>query len=296
MKAARNRGRTGTGQSLRERRTVEAQPAHRPGNHRLPERYSFATWLAQQPKRTACPPRPSLCSVSSGDRDTPVSPVKFQREFLRHPGMIGSVVPSIARSSGRTSYAGADRWAAVKTFVEVMAPIVGPLCRRSRPAGSDGTYIAIDTSPDFVSICAGTQLADSRFHSGQGSAAGSSRRPGADQRTGNGGPCCRAFCSRPCPPVGSASSRRPQRPAARWGLFSTYQIAACAPAARSRSFLGRERKWPGGILGALRRLYWAWRTRALYSPVRPIAAGWDASWPHRFGSAPSVGPGARPRG
>jgi phospholipid N-methyltransferase len=92
----------------------------------------------------------------------------FLQQFLKHPVMVGSIVPSsdrlIARMLGRVD------WAATKVFVEY-GPGVGTFCRpileRMAP---DATLIAIDTNPDFIAYLNGT-IADSRFVAVQGSAA-----------------------------------------------------------------------------------------------------------------------------
>ncbi len=92
----------------------------------------------------------------------------FFREFLRHPVMVGSVIPSsgklIDRMLSRTD------WANTKLFVEY-GPGVGTFCRpvldRMAP---DATLIAIDTNRDFVDYL-GRQIVDPRFVPVLGSAA-----------------------------------------------------------------------------------------------------------------------------
>ena len=92
----------------------------------------------------------------------------FFRQFLKHPVMVGSIIPSsdklIARMLRRVD------WANTKVFVEY-GPGVGTFCpailERMAP---DARLIAIDTNSDFISYL-GRRIADSRFSPVQGSAA-----------------------------------------------------------------------------------------------------------------------------
>ena len=92
----------------------------------------------------------------------------FFREFLRHPVMVGSIIPSsgklIRNMLGRTD------WPATKLFVEY-GPGVGTfaeaILERLPP---DGMYIAIDTNREFVRFLR-DRIADSRFVAVNGSAA-----------------------------------------------------------------------------------------------------------------------------
>ncbi|MFS0738361.1 methyltransferase [Sphingomonas sp. 1P06PA] len=92
----------------------------------------------------------------------------FFREFLKHPVMVGSIIPSsdklIARMLARTD------WANTKLFVEY-GPGVGTFCRpileRMAP---DATLLAIDTNADFINYL-GRRITDSRFRPVLGSAA-----------------------------------------------------------------------------------------------------------------------------
>lgn len=109
----------------------------------------------------------ALARIVRRSRHAPSPRVKFLGEFFRHPGMIGSVVPSSRQLVDRM-LAPID-WAGVRTFVEY-GPGVGPFCRPILDRlNRDATYIAIDTSPDFVSYLRRT-VADPRFHAVQGSA------------------------------------------------------------------------------------------------------------------------------
>lgn len=92
----------------------------------------------------------------------------FFRGFLKHPVMVGSIIPSsgklIAKMLGRVD------WANTKLFVEY-GPGVGTFCghilERMAP---DATLIAIDTNPDFIGYLR-RRITDSRFVAVEGSAA-----------------------------------------------------------------------------------------------------------------------------
>jgi phospholipid N-methyltransferase len=92
----------------------------------------------------------------------------FFQGFLKHPVMVGSIVPSsdrlIRKMLGRVD------WAQCKLFVEY-GPGVGTFCRpileRMAP---DAKLIAIDTNPDFIRYLRHT-ITDSRFAAVNGSAA-----------------------------------------------------------------------------------------------------------------------------
>ena len=81
----------------------------------------------------------------------------FFKGFLRHPVMVGSIIPSsgklINRMLSRTD------WANTKVFVEY-GPGVGTFCQaildRMAP---DAIYIAIDTNREFISYL-GRQFVD----------------------------------------------------------------------------------------------------------------------------------------
>ena len=92
----------------------------------------------------------------------------FFKGFLKHPVMVGSIIPSskklIDNMLGRVD------WANTKVFVEY-GPGVGTFCRpileRLAP---DATLIAIDTNPDFIAYL-DSRITDSRFVPVLGSAA-----------------------------------------------------------------------------------------------------------------------------
>lgn len=92
----------------------------------------------------------------------------FSRNFLKHPRMLGSLIPSSRFLVNRLL----DRvdWGRAATIVEY-GPGVGTftaeILRRLRP---DGTVVAIDTNRDFVRYLA-RSLRDDRLHVVEGSAA-----------------------------------------------------------------------------------------------------------------------------
>ena len=92
----------------------------------------------------------------------------FFTGFLKHPVMVGSIIPSSNRLI-RRMLSRVD-WANTKLFVEY-GPGVGTFCRpileRLAP---DATLLVIDTNPDFVEYLKETIL-DPRFHAVLGSAA-----------------------------------------------------------------------------------------------------------------------------
>lgn len=92
----------------------------------------------------------------------------FFKGFLKHPVMVGSIIPSSAVLI-RKMLKRVD-WANTKLFVEY-GPGVGTFCRavldRMTP---DATYIVIDTNPDFIDYLR-DDIVDPRFHAVHGSAA-----------------------------------------------------------------------------------------------------------------------------
>jgi len=92
----------------------------------------------------------------------------FFQGFVKHPVMVGSVVPSSDRLIRRML--GPVDWTACKLFVEY-GPGVGTFCRpileRMAP---DAKLIAIDTNPDFIRYL-DAMIPDSRFAAVEGSAA-----------------------------------------------------------------------------------------------------------------------------
>lgn len=92
----------------------------------------------------------------------------FFKGFLKHPVMVGSVIPSSTKLIDRM-LAPVD-WANTDLFVEY-GPGVGTFCRPvlERMKG-DAALIAIDTNEDFVDYLK-RDIKDSRFHAVNGSAA-----------------------------------------------------------------------------------------------------------------------------
>lgn len=94
--------------------------------------------------------------------------VLFFKGFLKHPAMVGSIIPS-SRALIDKMLAPVD-WQATTLFVEY-GPGVGtytlPILDR---LGPDAALIAIDTNPDFVDFLR-REIADPRLHVVRGSAA-----------------------------------------------------------------------------------------------------------------------------
>jgi len=92
----------------------------------------------------------------------------FFREFLRHPVMIGSIIPSSQRTID-AMLARVD-WANTKLFVEY-GPGVGTFCGSIlERLPTDATLLVIDTNPVFIDFLR-RKFADSRFVAIHGSAA-----------------------------------------------------------------------------------------------------------------------------
>lgn len=103
-------------------------------------------------------------TVSSG----PGALALFLRGFIKHPVMVGSIIPS-SKSLIKQMLAPVD-WDNTKLFVEY-GPGVGTFCRPILDKlGPDAILIAIDTNPDFVDYLK-REITDPRFHAVNGSAA-----------------------------------------------------------------------------------------------------------------------------
>ena len=105
----------------------------------------------------------------SASRRQPNGPLgMFFKGFLKHPVMVGSVIPS-SRQCIDKMLAPVD-WANTKLFVEY-GPGVGtftqPVLDRLAP---DATLLAIDTNPDFIDYLK-RRISDSRLQLALGSAA-----------------------------------------------------------------------------------------------------------------------------
>lgn len=92
----------------------------------------------------------------------------FFKGFLKHPVMVGSVIPSSERLIARM-LAPVD-WGKTRLFVEY-GPGVGTFSRPIlKKLGHDATLIAIDTNPDFIEYLS-EEIPDPRFKPVLGSAA-----------------------------------------------------------------------------------------------------------------------------
>ncbi len=92
----------------------------------------------------------------------------FSRNFLKHPRMLGSVIPS-SRFLVNRLLRQVD-WSRARTIVEY-GPGVGTITSHLlRRLGPDGRLVAIDTNRDFVCHL-GRTLRDPRLHVEEGSAA-----------------------------------------------------------------------------------------------------------------------------
>lgn len=92
----------------------------------------------------------------------------FLAGFIKHPVMVGSIIPSSARLI-RRMLAPVD-WPNVRLFVEY-GPGVGTFCGSIlERLGPDARLIAIDTNPDFIDYL-GETIRDPRFSAVLGSAA-----------------------------------------------------------------------------------------------------------------------------
>ncbi len=111
----------------------------------------------------------SSVETISGRRRTPAGPLGlFFREFLRHPVMVGSIIPSSRACIDRMLRA--VDWEKTKVFVEY-GPGVGTFTRtvleRMAP---DATLVVIDTNAAFIDHL-GRTIQDSRLQRCHGSAA-----------------------------------------------------------------------------------------------------------------------------
>jgi len=186
-------------------------------------------------------------------RPGPIS--MFFRGFLKHPVMVGSIIPSSGKLI-RTMLSRVD-WADTRVFVEY-GPGVGTFCRplldRMAP---DAVLVAIDTNPEFISYLR-AEIVDPRFKAVHGSAADVERilkdldLPKADYIL-SGLP----FSTLP-PGVGPAIAAATRAALKVGGAFLVYQYSP-----RVRSFLAPHfpridhRFEPVNIPPA--QLYWAWK-------------------------------------
>ena len=96
----------------------------------------------------------------------------FGRNFLKHPRMLGSLIPSSRFLVDRVL--GQVDWARARTVVEYgpgVGTLTGEILRRLR---ADATFLAIEMNRDFVRYLRRT-VQDRRFHVVEGSAADAGR-------------------------------------------------------------------------------------------------------------------------
>jgi phospholipid N-methyltransferase len=102
-----------------------------------------------------------------GDRRAPSPHWQFFRGFLKHPVMVGSIIPS-SRILIERMLRPVD-WENTKLFVEY-GPGVGTFTRPIlEKMGEDSTLIVIDTNPDFIKFLR-RSIDDPRFVAVNGSA------------------------------------------------------------------------------------------------------------------------------
>lgn len=150
---------------------------------------------------------------------------QFLRGFIKHPVMVGSIIPSSPRLVDHM-LSRVD-WSQVRVVVEY-GPGVGTFCRPILDRlGGQGRLIAIDTNPDFIAYLS-RDIADSRFVPVHGSAADIEailRAHGADRAdlVLSGLP----FSTLP-KGVGPAIARATARALRPGGMFLVYQFRARA--------------------------------------------------------------------
>ncbi|MEK6637739.1 MAG: methyltransferase [Pseudomonadota bacterium] len=92
----------------------------------------------------------------------------FLKGFLKHPVMVGSIIPSSDKLIAHMLRP--VDWANTRLFVEY-GPGVGTFCQHIlNRLPADAVYIAIDTNPDFIAYL-GETIHDTRFRPVLGSAA-----------------------------------------------------------------------------------------------------------------------------
>ena len=201
-------------------------------------------------------------------RGVPTPWQMFFQEFLKHPVMVGSIVPSSDRLIRRML--GPVDWAGTKLFVEY-GPGVGTFCRPIlEQMAADAQLIVIDTNPDFVRYLRHT-ITDPRFVAVHGSAADVERivrdhgHDHADYVL-SGLP----FSTLP-PGVGPAIAAATQRVIRPGGAFLVYQFSP-----RVKDFLApyftdidHDMEW-WNVPPA--QLYWGWKTDEAAATPGPVRA------------------------
>ena len=182
------------------------------------------------------------------------SPVwHFLRGFVKHPVMVGSVIPS-SKILIEKMLEPVD-WDECKLFVEY-GPGVGTFTQHILDRlAPDATLLTIDTNPDFTPISA--QIRDSRLRPVTGSAATCARSwPISSSRTPI--TCCRACPYRPCrPESGRPSPRLPPMPCA-GRAFLVYQFSPKVRRFIAPHFerIDRDFEWRNVPPATL---FWAWK-------------------------------------
>ena len=182
----------------------------------------------------------------------------FFEGFVRHPVMVGSIIPSSDRTIAKML--GPVNWDECRLFVEY-GPGVGTFCRpvldRLR---RDGALIVIDTNPLYIDYLRAT-IVDSRFTAVLGSAADVEnivRAHGHDHADYvlSGLP----FSTLPdgVGPAIAAATWRVLRPG---GAFLVYQFTAKARTLMERHFARIDRGFEfWNVLPAV--LFWGWKDEA----------------------------------
>lgn len=179
----------------------------------------------------------------------------FFKGFLRHPVMVGSIIPSskklIRHMLSRTD------WQNTRLFVEY-GPGVGTFCQEILDRmGPDGTYIAIDTNPDFIDYLART-IVDPRFIPVLGSAA-DVRRIIADHGHAQADYILSGLPFSTLPPgIGPKIASETQAALRKDGAFLVYQFSPKVRDFLAMSFDRIDHAFePINIPPA--QLYWAWK-------------------------------------
>jgi len=179
----------------------------------------------------------------------------FFEGFLRHPVMVGSIIPSSRFTIAKML--APVKWDECRLFVEY-GPGVGTFCRPVlQRLRRDGALIVIDTNPLYIDYLRAT-IGDSRFHAVLGSAADVEqivRAHGFDHADYvlSGLP----FSTLPdgIGPAIAAATHRVLRPG---GAFLVYQFSA-----KARDFMARHFRRIDEGFEALNilpcRLFWGWK-------------------------------------
>lgn len=179
----------------------------------------------------------------------------FFRQFLKHPVMVGSIIPS----SGKLIDHMLSRvdWTRCKLFVEYgpgVGTFCGPVLKRMTP---DATLIAIDTNREFVEYL-DRRIDDPRFRAVLGSAA-DVRQIIGDHGFAHADYVLSGLPFSTLPPgVGPAIARATQEVLAPGGAFLVYQFHP-----RVRNFLAPHFTRIDHDMELLNvppaQLYWAWK-------------------------------------